>query len=46
MIKIVVASVIGAAMAGTLALVGSTVATNANSSAQPVNESLYNYGDR
>ncbi|WP_017538451.1 MULTISPECIES: hypothetical protein [Nocardiopsis] len=46
MIKILAACVIGAALAGGLALVGTTVATNASSSAEPVNESLYNYGDR
>ncbi|WP_169805253.1 hypothetical protein [Nocardiopsis trehalosi] len=46
MIKVIAASVIGAALAGGLALVGTTVATNASSSAEPVNQSLYNYGDR
>ncbi|MFC4562094.1 hypothetical protein ACFO4E_09525 [Nocardiopsis mangrovi] len=46
MIKVIAASVIGAALAGGLALVGTTVVTNASTSAEPVNESLYNYGDR
>ncbi|WP_186355682.1 hypothetical protein [Streptomonospora sp. PA3] len=46
MIKILAACVIGAALAGGLAFVGTTVATEASSSAEPVNRSLYNYGDR
>ncbi|WP_173434369.1 hypothetical protein [Allosalinactinospora lopnorensis] len=46
MIKVIAACVIGAALAGGLALAGTTVATNASSSAEPVNEPLYNYGDR
>ncbi|MBV2362136.1 hypothetical protein LG943_23395 [Streptomonospora sp. S1-112] len=46
MIKIVAACVIGAALAGGLALVGTTFATQSSSSTEPVNQSLYNYGDR
>ncbi|GAA4892964.1 hypothetical protein [Streptomonospora salina] len=46
MIRIVAACVIGAALAGGLAFVGTTVATEASSETEPVNQSLYNYGDR
>ncbi|GAA3759480.1 hypothetical protein HDA32_004706 [Spinactinospora alkalitolerans] len=46
MIKIIAACAIGAALAGGLTLAGTTFAAGASSSAEPVNESLYNYGDR
>ncbi|QBI52783.1 hypothetical protein [Streptomonospora litoralis] len=45
-IKIVAACAIGAALAGGLAFVGTTIATETSSSVEPVNQSLYNYGDR
>lgn len=44
--RVIAACAIGAALAGGLAFIGTTVATNASSTAEPVNESLYNYGDR
>ncbi|PSK97159.1 hypothetical protein CLV63_109163 [Murinocardiopsis flavida] len=46
MIKILAASVIGAALAGGLTFGITTWSTNASADAEPVNESLYNYGDR
>ncbi|MBB4933837.1 3-hydroxyacyl-CoA dehydrogenase [Lipingzhangella halophila] len=46
MIKVIAACVVGAAMAAGLALAGTSVAANAGASAEPVNEPLYNYGDR
>ncbi len=46
MIKVIAACVVGAAMAAGLAFAGTTIAANAGSTAEPVNEPLYNYGDR
>lgn len=46
MIKVIAACVIGAALAGGATLVTTSIATNASATAEPVNESLYNYGDR
>src|SRR5690606_20227892 len=46
MIKVLAACVIGAALAGGLALVGSSVATSASSAAERVTGSLYNYAGR
>lgn len=46
MIKVVAACLVGAAVAAGLAFAGTNVAANAGSAAEPVNEPLYNYGDR
>ncbi|WP_393916368.1 hypothetical protein [Halostreptopolyspora alba] len=46
MIKVVAACLVGVAMAVGLAFVGTNVAANVGSTTEPVNEPLYNYGDR
>lgn len=46
MIKIIAAAIIGVALAGAVSYTGSTLATTAADTTEPVNESLYNYGDR
>lgn len=46
MIKIIAASVVGVALAFGVTFLTTTLTTNASSNAEPVNESLYNYGDR
>lgn len=46
MIRIAAATVIGVALAAALSFAGASVATATNTTSEPVNESLYNYGDR
>jgi hypothetical protein len=45
-IKVIAACVIGAALAGGSAYMVTSVATESTATAEPVNETLYNYGDR
>jgi len=45
-IKVIAACAIGAALAGGAAFVATSVATESTATAEPVNETLYNYGDR
>lgn len=46
MLKIIAASFVGAVLAGGLSLAGTTMVSSASATSEPVNESLYNYGDR
>ncbi|NKY97551.1 MULTISPECIES: hypothetical protein [Nocardiopsis] len=46
MIKVIAACVIGAALAGGATFVATNLATDSTATAEPVNETLYNYGDR
>ncbi|MFD6950757.1 MULTISPECIES: hypothetical protein [unclassified Nocardiopsis] len=46
MIKVIAACVIGAALAGGATFVATSLATESTATAEPVNETLYNYGDR
>lgn len=45
-IKVIAACVIGAALAGGATVVATNLATESTATAEPVNETLYNYGDR
>ncbi|MCY9785517.1 hypothetical protein KIK06_16650 [Nocardiopsis sp. EMB25] len=46
MIKVIAACVIGAALAGGVTAVATNLTTESTATAEPVNETLYNYGDR
>ena len=46
MVRILVACAVGAALAVVATLTLTTVATTSATSVEPVNETLYNYGDR
>ncbi|MFE1391504.1 hypothetical protein ACFW3Z_01425 [Nocardiopsis alba] len=46
MIKVIAACVIGAALAGGTTVMVTKLATESTATAEPVNETLYNYGDR
>ena len=46
MAKVIAACVIGAALAGGTAYLVASIATESTATAKPVNETLYNYGDR
>ncbi|NYH51670.1 MULTISPECIES: hypothetical protein [Nocardiopsis] len=46
MIKVIAACVIGAVLAGGATFMATSLATDSTATAEPVNETLYNYGDR
>ncbi|WP_181874190.1 hypothetical protein [Marinitenerispora sediminis] len=46
MIKLIAACAIGAALAGGLTFIGTSVISGASSTTEPVTEPLYNYGER
>ncbi|MFJ9555092.1 hypothetical protein ACIRPH_14840 [Nocardiopsis sp. NPDC101807] len=46
MIKVIAACVIGAALAGGGTVLATSLATDSTATVEPVNETLYNYGDR
>lgn len=46
MIRILAACAIGAALAGAATFTMTTIAVSTTTSSEPVNETLYNYGDR
>ena len=46
MIKVIAACVVGVALAGGATFVATSVASESTVTVEPVNETLYNYGDR